>query len=109
MRPARTTGTSCTVTGLVPGTTYTFTVVANNAHQGWMGTGEGAGAESSTLVPTRSGAPESPRVRPGDRTLTISWDPPVNQGGTSVSGVRRQHQRRPELAPGAHGPGRMAG
>ncbi len=85
MRPARTTGTSCRVTGLVPGTTYTFTVVADNAHQGWMGTGDGAGAEFSTLVPTRSGAPESLRVRPGDRTLQDQLGPPVNQGGTSVS------------------------
>ena len=25
-------------------------------------------------------------MRPGDRTLTLSWAPPVNQGGSSVSG-----------------------
>ncbi len=79
------TGTSCRITGLVPGTTYTFTVVANNAHSGWMGTGDGAGADSSTLVPTRSGAPESLRVNPGDRTLGLSWAPPVNPGGSSVT------------------------
>ena len=51
-----------------------------------MGTGESNGAETSILVPTRSGPPQSLRVRPGDRTLTMSWGQPVNQGGSSVSG-----------------------
>ena len=102
------TGTSCTVTGLVPGSTYTFTVVATNAHEGWVGTGAGAGAASSrTLVPTRAGPPRSLRALPGDRTLTISWTRPVNQGGSSVVGYavsidggRNWRRVRPVLANG---------
>jgi outer membrane protein OmpA-like peptidoglycan-associated protein len=74
------------LSGLVPGTTYTFTVVADNGHSGWMGTGEGTAAESSTAVPTRSSAPGSLLVRPGDRAIGVSWTRPVNQGATSVSG-----------------------
>ena len=51
-----------------------------------MGTGDGASAESSTADPHASQDPRvSLQVRPGDRTLGLSWAPPVNPGGTSVS------------------------
>jgi outer membrane protein OmpA-like peptidoglycan-associated protein len=80
------TGNSCTVTGLLPGTTYTFHVVADNQHPAWLGTGEGDVAESDpTPVSSRPGAPQAVRTVPGDRTLAISWSAPGNSGSSPVS------------------------
>ena len=80
-----TTGTTCTVTGLTNGTSYTFTVVAHNA------TGDSlASAPSAAVVPSR--APTAPlRVTAGDGatpatgTAVVSWSPPTFLGDGTVT------------------------
>lgn len=71
--------TSCTVTGLHPGTTYTFTVKANSA----IGWGP-ASAESNPVVPTGV-VPGMPRYLSADRlassVIAVDWAAPDNATG----------------------------
>jgi hypothetical protein len=63
-----TAATSCTVTGLHAGTTYTFTVTASN--------GNGAGAPSSAsnaVTPTEPPATPAPRVCVSQRSEMVHW------------------------------------
>jgi len=66
----------CTIGGLSNGQEYRFTVSARNA-AGWSS----AGGPADPVVPDT--APEQVpvgSVTPGDRSLTITWSPPVNNG-----------------------------
>lgn len=68
--------TSATVSGLVNGTTYTFTVAATND------VGASPASEPSEPV-TASGAPDAPssvKAVRGNRSATIAWAAPNNQG-----------------------------
>jgi len=81
--------TSCVITGLAPGTTYTFQVVALNGHDDSSGTGAGAVAGGTTaLVIAEPGAPRAVTGRGGDRTLTVSWTAPANPGASAVTGYQ---------------------
>ncbi|MCW2837500.1 MAG: fibronectin type protein, partial [Marmoricola sp.] len=82
-----TTRTTCALTGLETGTTYTFTVTATNARDGWAGTGAGPGATSSpTTVTERPANPRDVKVAATDRALGIRWTAPDNEGTTPISG-----------------------
>jgi predicted phage tail protein len=86
------TSTSYTVTGLTNGSTYYFTVtavnfsvpavnrVANNENEGQ------ASCEVSATPVTVPGPPGGLTAAPGDRQVTLSWDPPASDGGSRVSG-----------------------
>lgn len=85
-----TTGTSCVITGLTNGTSYTFRVSAKNV----VGTSQGS-APSAAITPTAGtsvaaaigtvpGAPTDVKVVPGWKRATISWVPPTNNGGQQV-------------------------
>jgi len=79
------TSRSFTMTKLVPGQTYTLSVVPFNAY---------AAGPRATIVITAIGAsqPDPPRAvtvradAPG--TATISWLPPTNTGGKTITGYR---------------------
>jgi len=85
-----TTGTSCVVTGLTNGTSYTFRVTAKNA----AGTSQGsqpssaatpsAAASIATVIGTVPGSPTDVKVVPGWKRATISWTPPTDNGGQQV-------------------------
>jgi Fibronectin type III domain len=76
--------TSCTVTGLSDGTSYSFEVVAANA-VGPSSPGEGPPA-------TVLGAPFAPSgltigsVSPDGSQVDLSWNPPSSDGGSAITG-----------------------
>jgi titin len=74
---------SCTVTGLTNGTTYTFSVEAENSF--------GAGLRSYGATATPTALPSEPTsfaAAPGDGQVTLSWQPPVSAGAGPVTGYR---------------------
>jgi len=70
--------TSCTVTGLTNGSTYTFTVRATNAN------GAGAASTVSNAVtpsaPPVPSAPLNPTATAGNAQATVSWSAPASGG-----------------------------
>jgi len=72
---------TCTVTGLINGTSYTFTVTATNTAQ----TGP-ASTASSAVTPT--GPPDPPTgvsAVAGDQQATVSCTAPKNNGGATIT------------------------
>ncbi|MEO6493319.1 MAG: fibronectin type III domain-containing protein, partial [Ilumatobacteraceae bacterium] len=79
--------TSCLISGLTNGTTYSFTVTATSS----TGTGP-ASAPIAAVVPfTVPAAPIAPTATAGANSVTISWTAPANNGrpitGYTVTGV----------------------
>ncbi len=74
--------TSCLVTGLVNGTTYTFSVVATNLAGSSL-----ASAPSVPTIPfTSPGAATGLTVSPGDSAVTVTWSAPLSTGGFPITG-----------------------
>ena len=72
--------TSCVISGLSNGTSYSFSVTATNA----MGTGPAA--TSPLLVPmTTPDAPQITSAQAGNGSALISWSTPAN-GGSAITG-----------------------
>ena len=78
-----TTATTCTITGLTAGTSYTFTVRATNA----VGTGT-ASSPSNAVTPTATtpGAPTGVSAVAGDQKATVAWTAPSSNGGAAITG-----------------------
>ena len=82
-RTCTTTGAlTCTVTGLTPGTAYTFTVTATNG----VGTGA-ASAASNSVTPTGvvPGAPTGVTATAGNASALVSWTAPGLNGGSAIT------------------------
>jgi hypothetical protein len=76
--------TSCTVTGLVNGTSYSFTVRATNA----AGTGPASSSASATPR-TVPGAPQGPSAVPDKaKGIDLAWTAPASNGGSSITAYR---------------------
>ena len=74
------TATEYVVTGRTNGTQYIFAVRAVNA------LGEGPASNVATATPL--GAPDAPRnlsATPGDREVTLSWEAPQSNGGSTIT------------------------
>jgi alpha-tubulin suppressor-like RCC1 family protein len=73
--------TYTTLTGLAPGTSYTFTVFATNAE----GNGT-ASAPSNAVVPyTFPGAPTSVSAAAGSSSATVTWAAPSSNGYSAIT------------------------
>jgi hypothetical protein len=69
------------VPGLVNGTTYTFTVTANNA----VGASPGSGATNAATPAGPPGAPTAVSAIGGDALATVSFTPPASNGGAAIT------------------------
>jgi uncharacterized protein (TIGR02145 family) len=71
-----------TVTGLTPGTSYTFTVVATNAAGNSV-----ASSPSGAVTPfTVPGAPTSPVATAGNAQASVAFTAPASNGGSAITG-----------------------
>ncbi|MEI6688193.1 MAG: fibronectin type III domain-containing protein [Thermoleophilia bacterium] len=81
---ATTGGLSCTVTGLAHGTSYTFTVEAENSY------GFSLASDASSSVTTPSTVPGAPTgvsaTDAANGQSVVSWTAPADTGGASITG-----------------------
>jgi sugar lactone lactonase YvrE len=79
-----TVGLSCTVTGLAPGTSYTFSVKAENSY------GFSLASDASSSVTTPTTVPDAPTgvsaTDAANGQSVVSWTAPADTGGTSITG-----------------------
>jgi len=72
---------SCIISGLTNGTAYTVSVVATNI------TGDSLASTSTTSTPVAvAAAPSISSVTSGNGSLAITWNAPLNDGGSTVLG-----------------------
>lgn len=77
--------TSCVVTGLTNGTSYSFFVTATNV------SGTGPASSHSALVTPGISVPDAPIDVLGTESnsqITVSWSVPISNGGTDITGYR---------------------
>jgi hypothetical protein len=77
-------GTQTLVTGLTPGTTYVFTVVATNE----VGDSPQSAPSNAVTVFTNPGAPTGVVATRGNQQVTLGWTAPANTGGIPLTGYR---------------------
>ena len=82
------TTTSCTISGLVNGDPYTFTVTATNS----AGTGAPSAASPAVVPATVPGPPTGLAFAPGYESVSVSWVPPVDDGGSAVTSYQVTEQ-----------------
>jgi titin len=73
--------TTCEITGLSNGTSYTFTVTATNID----GTGPASSHSGSVIPSTVPDAPTGASATPGNQSATVSWTVPNDQGRSILS------------------------
>ena len=71
-----------TVTSLINGTAYTFTVKATNA----IGTGAASAPSNSVTPATVPGSPTIGTATAGNAQATITFTPPASNGGSAITG-----------------------
>jgi hypothetical protein len=68
----------CTISGLVNGRSYDFSVFAFNM----LGTGE---SQDVNVIPSYTPDAPSTTIGHGNQTLSLSWNAPDDQGGAILS------------------------
>jgi titin len=74
--------TRATISNLVNGTSYRFSVAAVNA----VGTGAASALSNSVTPSTVPAAPRLAGVTAGDGSATVTWTAPANTGGAPITG-----------------------
>jgi len=75
-------GSPITVSNLINGTAYTFTVTATNN----IGTGPASGPSNPVIPATVPGAPTGVTATAGNHQATVSFTPPDSNGGSAITG-----------------------
>jgi uncharacterized repeat protein (TIGR02543 family) len=73
--------TSCTITGLSNGTSYSFSTVANNA----TGSSSGSASSGSVSPAGKPGVPTGVTATIGNGSATVSLTPPTDTGGPAIT------------------------
>jgi uncharacterized repeat protein (TIGR02543 family) len=73
--------TSCTITGLTNGTSYSFSTVANNA----TGSSSGSASSASVSPAGKPGVPTGVTATIGNGSATVSLTPPTDTGGPAIT------------------------
>jgi uncharacterized repeat protein (TIGR02543 family) len=73
--------TSCTITGLTNGTSYSFSTVANNA----TGSSSGSASSASVSPAGKPGVPTGVTATIGNGSATVSLTPPTDSGGPAIT------------------------
>lgn len=73
--------TSCTITGLTNGTSYSFSTVANNA----TGSSSGSASSASVSPAGKPGVPTGVTATIGNGSAAVSLTPPTNTGGPAIT------------------------
>ncbi len=88
---------STRITGLTKGTEYTIRVASINA------TGTGPWSDEATGIPaTTPGLVSSFNVEPGNTELTLTWEPPADDGGSEITGYLVQWTANRRVEPSRH-------
>lgn len=77
--------------GLTYGTTYTFTVAAQNsatANNGWSVESEPSSPFTPKDPPTKPGAPTNVTATAGDAEVSVTWTVPISDGGSPITSYR---------------------
>ena len=83
--------TTCTIDALTNGTSYTFTVAAQNA-VGWSPESPSSAAAMPDAVPD---APAAPTVVAADGAVNVSWSAPANHG-SAITGYDVEISPKPD-------------
>ena len=75
-------GRSCTVPGLLDGTSYTFKVTARNS----IGVSAASAASAAVKTFAVPAAPTGVTGEAGYKEVTVSWTTPASNGGTPITG-----------------------
>jgi hypothetical protein len=88
--------TTCTVTGLTTGTSYTFTVTATNA----VGTGPASAPSNAVTTATVPGVPTglSASGANGSYTVTLNWNAP-SSNGSPITGYAIEYSQSSPSGP----------